>query len=177
MKQNRSLRTKDMTYIGIGLAALIGGGIVIYQISSIFAVPGVKYMLMAPYLSIIMYVLMSKVEVRYPALVIGTTFGLIMMLMNVFMTVSIILTSILTEVSLMGMRPSLKKRFIGAAFFSGYSGLTALLISKYAIGGVFEYIPLKWIGAVALICTLLGMAGAQLGQRIMKYVSLYHGTS
>lgn len=177
MDKNNKIRTKDLTYIAIGIAALITGGIAIYQISTVIAIPGVKYIFMAPYLSLIMYILMSKIKIKNSIFFIGTVFGLIMMSMNLFMSISIILTSILTQISILVIKNQKQKAFIGATLFSGYAGLCALLISKYAIGGVFEQIPIKWIFTTSIICILFGYIGSRLGQRMFKYISSYNYTN
>ena len=174
MKQINKMRTKDITYIALGIAALICGGIAIYQVSSFVAIPGVKYILLAPYLSMIMYVLISKIKVKHAVFVIGVPFGLIMVLMNVFMMVAIIMTSFLTEVSLLGVRKPEKRAVMGAIFFSGYTGLSSLLISKYAIGGIFEQIPLNWILFTTILCISFGIIGALMGRKILRYINRYH---
>ena len=174
MKHKKSIQTRDMTYIALGIAALISGGFIIYQASLFIAMPGVKYILMAPYLSMIMYILTAKVSVRFPVLTIGTIFGLIMMFMNLFMVAAILMTSVLTEVSTFYMGRKESRNFIGAVLFSTYTGLSALVISKYAIGGVFASMPIEWIAYTAILCSVFGFAGTKLGQKILRYVNLYH---
>lgn len=174
VKQNNKMRTKDITYIALGIAALICGGIAIYQVSSFVAIPGVKYILLAPYLSMIMFVLISKIRVKHSVFVIGLPFGLIMLLMNFFMMLAIIMTSILTELSLLVVRKPNSRAFAGAVFFSGYTGASSLLISKFAIGGIFEQIPFNWIFFTTLMCLGFGIIGALLGQKILRYINRYH---
>lgn len=173
MKKNSEMKTRDLAYIGLGITALITGGIVIYQISSVIAIPGVKYILMAPYLSMIMYILMSKINVPHSILVIGSVFGLLMMAMNIFMTIAIISTSVLAELSVIMIHKAKTKAYIGSILFSGYTGVSALTISKYFIGGVFEEISINWIILTGFICVIFGYFGTKLGRKILKYVNLY----
>lgn len=174
MKEKNNIKTTDITYIAIGLAAIIIGGMIIYQVSSVVAIPGVKYILMAPYLSMIIYILMSKIQARNSAFLIGTAFGFIMVLINIFMGISIIVTAILTEISIIAIKKSNVRCFVGSILFSMYAGMSALIISKYMIGGVFAEISLKWIVITGAVCFLFGYAGAKLGKRIMTYINLYH---
>ncbi len=51
-------------------------------------------------------------------------------------------------------------------------GISALIVSKYFIGGVFEKIIVNWIIGVGLICFLFGYIDTNLGKKIMRYVNL-----
>lgn len=174
MREDNQIKTKDMTYIAAGIAALISGGILIYQISSIFVIPGVKYIFMAPYLSLIIYILMSKIKLKHSVLWIGGVFGFVMIAMNVFMTISIVSTAILTELSILFIQKSNIKCILGATLFSGYAGLCGLIISKYFVGQVFAEISLTSIVMTTLICSLFGFVGGKLGQRILIYIYRGH---
>lgn len=170
MKESNNIKTREMTYIAAGIAALISGGVVIYQISSFFVIPGMKYILMAPYLSMIMYILSSKIRLEHSLLWIGTVFGCIMVAMNLFMTISIVTTAVLTEISIWPIRKLESRCFVGSILFSGYAGLAALLISKYFIGGVFDIITPNGIAITTTICLIFGYAGAKLGQKIQSFM-------
>lgn len=171
MKKN-DLLIKEITYASIAVAILITGGFLIFQLSLVIPIPGVKYILMAPYLSMIIYILLSKINSKFVLLKFGTVFGLIMMLMNIYMGFTIILTSLLTQGSIYGIKP--KNRALGGSIlFATYTGMTALLISKYLIGGVFLEITTNWLLVTGILCTLFGIIGTLIAKRLMKYFFNY----
>lgn len=169
MKENR-ISVKDITTISIGIAALIGGGIVVYQLSAVVPIPGTKYLLMAPYLSMIVFIIMNRVKSKYAILYIGIAFGLIMSLFNLFMTIAIISTAVLSYVSMVPIRKSKIRKIVGASLFSAYTGLSALSISKYMIGGVFERIKNEWILVVTVFCWGFGVLGVLLANKILEHM-------
>ena len=172
MKENQ-LKTKEITTIGVGIAAMIAGGAVIYQISMVMPIPGFKYMIMAPYLSMIIYILLVKIGTKSALLHIGLVFGLIMIVMNVYMSLSIVLTTVLTDLSIRTTRDPQKRAVIGSALFSSYTGVVALLVSKYLIGGVFMQISIIWILCIGIMCLALGIVGTVLARKIMVQISMY----
>ena len=170
MRESR-VQAKDITYIALGIGALISGGIVIYQISAFLPIPGLKYILMAPYLSIVMYILLAKIGKPYTLLMVGLVFALVMVTVNVFMSIAILITTLLTQFSMFFMGSV--KNFGGAALFSANTGLCALVVSKYMIGGIFADIPTIWMGYTGLICLVFGVFGAMMGQKIMKHINVH----
>lgn len=161
---------KDLATIAMGVAAMIGGGFVIFQISLIFPIPGVKYILMAPYLSMTIYIILKKVSHKHGLLAIGITFSLIMSVINIFMGIAIIATAMLSVLSTTGMNKA-NKAFFGAACFSGYTGFTTLVISKYFIRGVFQSITHLWIVIVTAVCFGFGVVGVLYAKKLLKYLT------
>ncbi len=161
--------TKDLTSIALGVAAMIAGGIFIFQLSLIFPIPGMKYLLMAPFLSMMFMVVQSLVHAKYVVGKLGLTFGGIMMIFNLYMGVAILLTTILAQMTSL-LIPFHNKHFLGSSFFAGYTGICALLISKYLIGGIYLEISNIWIVSVGLICFAFGMAGAFYAKKILRYL-------
>jgi len=166
---NKRNNIRELTYIALGAATIIVGGFGILQLSLIFPIPGTKYILMAPFLSMMFMVVQTKVDRKFVLIKLGVVFGLIMSLMNLYMGVTILVTSILAQGTSL-LLPINNKYYWGSSLFSAYTGLFALLIPKYFIGGVFEQISMLWIMAVALICFVFGLAGATYAKRIMTYL-------
>lgn len=164
-------KVKEITYISIGVATLIAGGFAIFQISMFFPIPGIKYILMSPYLSMVIFILLSKVNDKFTLLKIGFTFGLIMMMINMYMGLTIVLTSILSQISINYLKNSFKISF-GAVLFSVYAGISALFVSKYIIGGVFKEISNIWLLITGLICMIFGVIGVYLAKKIIKYLPI-----
>jgi len=165
----QSFNIKELTYIALGVAAIIAGGFIIFQVSMIFPFPGVKYIMMAPYLSMMFMVIQWKINRRFVLLKAGTVFGLIMLLFNLYMGMAIIVTAILAQ-STSQLFPFKNRYFWASSLFSGYTGLSTLLISKYFIGGIYLKINMTWILVCGLICLLFGMAGAYYAKKIIVYI-------
>ena len=161
--------TKEITYIALGVAAIIAGGFIIFYLSLIFPLPGIKYIFMAPYLSMMIFILLKKTKRKNALLKIGSTFGFIMFIINPFMGATIIVTTILSHLSIKLFSDS-KKELYGAILFSGYTGLVALTVSKYVIGGVFRDISSLWLILTGLICLVFGTIGTLLGKKILKHL-------
>jgi len=168
----KSVNIKELTYISLGVAILIAGGFAILQLSMIFPIPGTKYILMAPYISMVFMVIQTKLGKQLILLKIGLTFGAIMSIFNLYMGITILLTSVLTQVTMLFL-PVRKRAFWGSSLFSLYMGLSALTVSKHLLGGIFLGISGLWILAIAFICLIFGLAGAMYARRIMTYLNTH----
>ncbi len=172
MKQEDAVsKSKEITTIAMGVATLIGGGMGIYFLSAFFAVPGSKYLLMAPYLSIIFYVMQFKLKSKYTLLKIGTVFALIMTVINIFMGIAILLTTLLTCLTVLPLATIDLRAFWGSVLFSGYTGGCALLITKYFIGGL-DAVSNMWILVVAVICAGFGVLGTMVAKRVLNNIGI-----
>ncbi len=165
--------SKEITSVAIGIAAMICGGIVIYQVSTVFPIPGSKYMIMSPYLSMVIFILLSRISNKWAVLEIGCVFSFIMVFINVFMGVAIISTSMLTQLSIILIENPKTRAFVGSLLFSGYTGFCALGISKYVVGGVFRNISNTWLVYTGLICLVFGFFGTLLARRIQIHLNMY----
>ena len=165
------MKTKDITYVAFGVAALIAGGFLVLTVSRIMPFPGVKFMLMAPFISMMMYILSVKIENRYAILYIGLVFAGIMTLFNIVMGISIVTTTVLTQLSILWIKKIKERATVGGCLYAMYTGLTALVFSKYLIGGVFEMVSYSWIIIVTLICLLFGSLGIIFGNKLLKHLN------
>ncbi|MCH4886490.1 hypothetical protein EZV73_02870 [Acidaminobacter sp. JC074] len=165
------MKTKDITTISFGVASIIAGGFIVLAVSKLMPFPGIKFILMAPFLSMMMYVLSMKIENKYAILYIGLVFAGIMSLFHVVMGLSIVTTTLLTQVSIIGFIDKDKRSMLGGIFFSMYTGLTALIFSKHLIGGIFENVTFIWIGITVIICAGFGLVGGIFGKRILKHLN------
>jgi len=170
MKRNK---TRELVQIAIAVAAIIVGGYGILVLSAPFALPGIKFIMMAPYLSMIMMILLQRIEDPYMILKINAVFALIMMSINLFMGLSIALSGLSTQIlqKLLGVKTSFKMKLIASAY-SAFVVLTALPISKYFIGGaVFEAIENRWIVIAACLAFFVGFVGSLVGIFINKRIA------
>ena len=130
-------KNSEITIIGLSIAIIIGGGMGIYMIAAVVPLPGIKYIFVAPFVSTIFYVVQHKLKGKYILPKIGTVFGLVMSVINMYMGLAILITTFLAYISSFYLKSESKRIFWSSAFFSGYTGLIAILVSKYLIGGVF----------------------------------------
>ena len=99
--------TKVITNIAMGVGALIVGGLAIFSLSRVLPFPGGKYLMMSPYLSMVMYIIMHKAPTSLTPFMVGAVFGGIMAFVNIFMGIAIISTGV--GASLMTMMTPHKK--------------------------------------------------------------------
>lgn len=163
-------RAQKVTNIAIGVATIIGGGFVIFQFSNIVPLPGMKYVLMSPYLSLMFYILIMRVESKYTLLYVGAVFGGIMIIINTFMGISILLTTLLSQGVMLPLKRKRTRAFVGSIAFSGFSTFVALNISKLLLGGAFAQIKLEWIVLSTVFALLMGTMGASFAKRITRYI-------
>lgn len=170
---SQSQKTHETAMIAIGVAILIGGGLAIYIVSSALPLPGIKYVIMAPFISTVLFVVQSKLKTPHVLLKFGLVFAMIMTLMNLFMGIAILVTTTATTASVAWITNLGKKHFWGSVLFSTYTGLFALWVSKVMIGGIFENITPMWILTVGGLSTFFGWAGTSLAKRIFKRLTYF----
>lgn len=163
-------KNREIVNIAIGIAALIGGGMGIYAMSAAFPIPGAKFMLMAPYLSIVLYIIQSRVRSNFVVLKLATVFALIMSFINIFMGLAIVLTGIFTQLSIVKIKNPERRIFWGSVLFSAYTGLCALVVTKTFIGGVVASVPYWVLVGISIICGCFGIFGTKVAKRILKYM-------
>lgn len=160
--------TKEITYIGLGLAGMIVGGFAIYQVSAVLPIPGVKYILMAPVLSMVLYLLVNLLNTKNVILKTGLVFTVIMSIINVYMGLSILIATCGAHLC----QVLFKRASFGAIAFSFFTGVGALLVSKYLIGGVFTRITLAWILVTGCLCGFVGAYGVYVGKKILSRIKI-----
>lgn len=165
-----SISTKDIANIAMGIAFLICGGFLILQLSMIFPIPGTKYIFMAPFISMVIYFILQKLEVSYGLLIIGIVFGLVMGIFSIFMTIAIVITTLLSQICVLFIKNKKRRNIFGSVLFSMFMGLTALLVSKAFIGGPYVDIPVVWIIITGVICAMFGLVGVYIAVKIFSYI-------
>lgn len=168
-KQNK---TRELTYLGMSIASLIGGGLAIYLVASFLPIPGVKYIMLSPLLSLVIYIVLSHIKGKIIMLKFGFAFGAIMSMMNLYMGLAILTTTIMTQLSILFYRGYKYKAMLAGILFAFYTGVSSLLISKYMIGGIFSEIALLAIILVGLACSIFGFIGSFIGKRVYRLMQL-----
>lgn len=175
MKQSK-LDTSVLTQIAIAVAAIIVGGYAIYIVSSQVPLPGVKYVAMSPYLSLIIAVVLISFDVKNIILIINAVFAMLMTIINPYMGVAILSTGILTQMVDYLIPSRFKYRvYCVAASYSAFVAGTALSVSKLFIDSVvFDMITGPYLLVLMAIAFVLGLLGAHFGIVIGKRVRKQH---
>lgn len=167
-----NIKTKNITEIGIALATLIVGGYAIFMVSGAIVLPGIKYILMGPYLSLVMTIVIRRIKTKYLIIKFNFVFAAVMSMLNPFMGLAILLTGIATEITSSVVKNNLNlKSIIAGTFYSGYVTMSALIVSKLLIGGpIFEKITNTWILTAFVIACLSGFIGSKVGSFISNRI-------
>lgn len=168
MKENT--QSHVITNIGLGIAAIIAGGFGIYQLSSLIPIPGMKFIFMAPFMSMMFYILIARVKIKASVIIIGTVFGGIMSIVSIFMGLSIFLSAAFAQLLALPFPIGDQQAAIGSVTFATASGAISLLITKLFVKGIYEIITLPQIGLLMVLCLIFGILGAYLGSVITKYL-------
>lgn len=171
--QDSKGKNHEIAMIAVSVAMLIGGGIAIYAVSAAFPVPGTKYIMMAPLLSNVIYVIQIRLAGKYTILKLGAVFALTMAIVNLFMSAAIVATTLLTHLSIAWIKDVQRKAFWGSVLFASYTGLTALSVTKAFIGGLLDDVPYSVFVIIAFLCAAFGVLGSSIAKRIIRHLNGY----
>lgn len=169
MKPNEMSRTNIITTIGVGLAAIIGGGFSIVQLAMVLPVPGAKYVIISPFMAFGLFIIAEKINHKFTYGMMGLALGLILSMISLYMGLAIILTTIVSQLAVILVYRNKFRNYVGAIVFASATVIFSLLISKYMIGGVFESLKFSWILGLSSIGLIAGFIGSYAGGKIMKY--------
>ena len=168
---------RETIFISLLVSILIGGGYVLYIISAYFPMPGMKYVVLAPYLSLIICALRILVKKKWAVIKFNIVFAMIMSLVTIYMSMAIIITTLLTELTgLILIKFSYEFRnIIVSALYSFYAVLISLIVIKYVlVTPEFISVSNVMIMSFCLAGFILGILGAkigeQVGERVLKIV-------
>lgn len=167
MKKKTNVR--EIAYLAMFLAILIVGGFVVYQVTALSPLPGMKYVLMGPYIACIFYLAQSKVPVKWVMLKFSLSFAMIMVFFNVFMGIAISITGIISV--LVSETIGRKYKLItSSVMFATLTPIVSITLAKYMIGGVFLEVTFTWILLAGLLGCVFGLMGVFFGMKIEKYL-------
>ena len=161
-------RTQRITTIALLVTVTLIVGTGIYQVSSILALPGFKYALMAPMYGAIMIVLVHKIPRKGSVLLFNTVFAAVMFIVNPWMGVAIIMCGLLTEVVILPIKEIRVKKYAVAIIYPMTVTFSALLVAKLFVGGVFTLVTPLWLLVMTLASGILGVPGLYVGSLIIR---------
>lgn len=163
------LNLRETIFISLLVSILLGGGYVLYIISTYFPLPGMKYVILAPYLSLIICALRVLIKHKWAVLRFNIVFAMIMSLISIYMSMAIIVTTILTEITsiLFGKVSFDFKNIVSSALYSFYSVLISLITVKYILFSASAVnISSTLILSLSLFGFILGIFGAKIGEQV-----------
>lgn len=160
-------KTREITLLAIGIAILIGGGIGIYMASGLIPIPGTKYALMAPFLSIVLYVVLSQIKSVFAISKLGVVFAAIMTTINPFMGIAILFTTIMTQITVIVFKGEEARAFYGSIAFSIFTGVSGLFVTGLKVWGQNPMFLLTAILIISLLCGAFGTIGAMTARKII----------
>ena len=169
MNKRRS-KNYEIALIAVSVAMLIGGGLVIYMVSAFMPIPGVRYVMMAPLLASIFYVIQMRLKGQYTLLKFGGVFALVMTLINLFMGIAILITTLFTHLSILWIKDDERKALWGGLFFAGYTGLCALAVTKAFIPGLVDEVPYVVFFGVGALCMIFALTGTTVAKRVLRHI-------
>jgi hypothetical protein len=111
---------------------------------------------------------------EYTILKLGGVFALTMAIVNLFMGVAILVTTLLTQLSIGWIKEVQKKAFWGGILFAGFTGLSALTITKAFIGGIVDDVPYYVFAIIGMLCSVFGVFGTVVAKRVLRHLSGYY---
>lgn len=176
MKRN----TKELTFMALMASALLVGGYMLYILSKTIPLPSSKFLVMAPYLSLVMY--LSLKHTRRPwtmtiiSTVFGTVFGIVISIFSLFMGIAIIAAGIfsdLTGLLIPNHYTTERSIKIASSSYAFWSFAVSLFITDFVTGnilyGVFGPITFILMGVLIFSLGYLGtLFGGITSLRIKK---------
>lgn len=165
------LSTRNIANIALGVAAMIAGGFMIFQLSAIFPSPLTKFMMMAPFMALMFYIINWRINQPNTILFTGLVFMGIMAIMNIFMGLAILLDTLFTHVLLRVIVKSDSKRpFYAALIFSSLVGPISVLVTKLFIGGAYDLFGYEWVLIIWVVTIPLCLLGVFFGKHICTFL-------
>lgn len=167
-------QTRSMTQLAMSVAAMIAGGSAIFILSQVFVLPSVKYVLMAPYLALVIVLVERLVSMRFSIIIFNLVFAGIMSFITIYMGMAIIVTGLITQLVALAYREKTKAHMmIVGSTYAGATSFSALFFAKVFIGGAaFDLITPLWVALATLISCFFGVLGASVGLQISNRVLL-----
>lgn len=158
------------------VAITVAVGFVFYLLGSVLPIPGNKFIVMAPMLSFMMYMVISNTKKRGAVFAFNAVFGVIMVFFNAFMSVAIVAAAILTEVLAMiiiGSKYSKSRIALVSASYAAISFLCAFWVTYYLTGNVlfFALGGTRTLLFASVFVFAMGIAGALLCSRTIERIS------
>ncbi len=169
--------TREITLIAIVVAIMISVGYILYVVGSIFPGSGSKFVTMAPFLSFMLTILISKIKKVGTIFSTSLIFGGIMTFISVFMGVAIIASGILSDIITFILFRNYNKSYkimASTALFPMFSAITSILVGNFITGNKLHVVFGGTTTVIILsICIYaLGLFGSYMGLKLASLKSI-----
>ncbi len=159
--------TRKVTTLAMFSVLMVVGGYILYFISRIIPIPGSKFIIMGPYLTLIMMLPLARYP-RYGTLsLINIVFAGIMLIFSPWMSLTIIVSGLAADcVMLLPLWRKLKL-LLSMGIYNGVSLLSSIYITSYVTGNVlYRMLSIEVLLTILAVAILMGMLGGYAGLRI-----------
>ncbi|HAE61927.1 MAG TPA: hypothetical protein DCG38_06305 [Eubacteriaceae bacterium] len=163
---------KDITLIGVVAALTVVVGYVFYIAGSFFPIPGLKFVVFAPFLGFMMFIPVRKVQKIGVVSAVNLVFGVLMAPVSIVMSIAIVSAGLIAElISWIIFRDyrTLRKMILSVGIYPVAAVLCASAAAYYFTGNVIYRLTGGWLFIVVLSAVIyaLGVAGAYASNKVV----------
>ncbi len=169
-----TMKTRDLTTVAMIVVLMIVGGWVLFAVGVFTGFPGMKYLLMGPYLAFCLYFPDTLIKRPMILTTVSAVFGLVMTLVSPFMGPVIFLTGLFTDLiaRMLHLRRSWK-----LALYPSIGFLLTYYVTTH-LTGLMLLGPLGWplalfLTGLTFLLGLLGVHAAKIIHQRLDQADLY----
>jgi len=166
------VKTNHITFLGALVAVLVAGGYVLYVLSKAMPIPGGKFLVMGPYLSLIMLIALLRLKSVWSMTFVSLPFAVVISAFTPVMGAAIISAGILSDITgrlLFGTKLSDLRLCLRAALYPMWAIVLSLSISDYLTGNLlYGKAGLQPLILGAILAYALGIVGAFAGLSVTR---------
>ncbi len=165
------LTTRELAQDALVVTLLIVGGYLLYFVSKVFPFPGGKFIVMAPYLTLVLYFPIARTKRVGTITLVNMAFAILLGFISFFMSVAIVLSGALTDaVALIvgGYRTEKHILFV-LPLYAVFSLISSVYIADYITGSrIYGTFGIGPIAVMALVVYGLGLIGTFTGKWLSR---------
>jgi energy-coupling factor transport system substrate-specific component len=163
---------KDITLIGVVAALTVVVGYVFYIAGSFFPVPGLKFVVFAPFLGFMMFIPVRKVQKIGVMSAVNLVFGALMAPVSIVMSIAIVSAGVSAElIAFIIFRNygTLRKMLLAVGIYPVMAVLCASAAAYYFTGNAIYRLTGGWVFILILsaVIYMLGVAGAWMSNKVV----------
>jgi hypothetical protein len=161
--------TRKLTTFALFTALMVVGGYILYLISNFIAIPGSKFIIMGPFLTLIMTIPL----IRYPRFgtlsLINLAFGGLMLIFSPWMMLAIVVSGVLADCVILIPIWRKARILLAMGVYNGVSLLTSVYVTIYVTGNsLYKILNVEVLLGALLIAVITGSLGGFAGLWVDK---------
>jgi energy-coupling factor transport system substrate-specific component len=168
----------SITYSALTVAILYVGGYVLYTLSGALALPGNRFILLAPFLSFVFYFPIVKLKQNWLFTKINVVLALVLAYISIFMSLAICATGLLTDLTALLIFRPLDKNYkivLTCSFYPVYAVLTSFYVTTYlTTSTMFANISIEFLLILISIVYILGLFGSYMAFKLKDRILHKH---